>query len=155
MTNTKLTTFILFYFFFIFNTIGQTNDLDRRSKNSSYIDMSSLVLFSQISINYERIIYDREKFAWYGRFGLGKTILLFDESKNGSSDDFLLGLTMLTGKANNHFELDLGTYIGNYNGSNVYPIIDIGYRYQKRKSGINFKAKVGTLGLGIGLGYNF
>jgi hypothetical protein len=35
------------------------------------------------------------------------------------------------------------------------PILDLGYRYQKQDGGFLFKAKVGILGIGFGLGYAF
>ncbi|WP_062059317.1 hypothetical protein [Aquimarina longa] len=160
----KFTFFVLFFFLFLFNFFGQTIDSKKSSKNNIYLDTSSSIFFSQISINYEHILYDGKKVSWYGRLGVGKTKLLFDDTKknkngtknkNDSNTDFLCGVTLLTGKSNNHFELDLGTYIGQYNGSSIIPIIDLGYRYQKPIKGINFKLKIGSLGIGIGLGYNF
>lgn len=158
--STKITIFILLSII-SYNINGQTTELKEYSKNNVYLDASSLVFFSQISINYERILYNGKNISWYGRLGAGKTILFIDKNrktnnnKNNHNDDLLIGLTLLTGKYNSHFELDLGTYIGNYNDYSTYPIVDVGYRYQKQTEGINFKITVGSLGFGFGLGYNF
>jgi hypothetical protein len=35
------------------------------------------------------------------------------------------------------------------------PLIDVGYRYQKPDRGFIFKAKIGILGVGFGVGYAF
>jgi hypothetical protein len=35
------------------------------------------------------------------------------------------------------------------------PLIDVGYRYQKPDRGLIFKAKIGILGVGFGVGYAF
>ncbi len=156
MKRLKFTMPILFCFLIPSYLVGQTITSDTSSKNNIYIDMSSFLLFSQISANYERIIYDTKKVSWYGRLGFGKTALLFDDNyDNRNNNDVLFGITMLTGKSNSHFELDLGSYIGQFNDIGYYPIVDVGYRYQKRVEGVNFKVKVGSLGVGLGLGYNF
>jgi hypothetical protein len=70
----------------------------------------------------------------------------------------LATITMLTGKRNSHFELNTGTFIvsdSDDTNSGVYPLLAMGYRYQKPSGGFVFKTKIGILGLGIGLGYAF
>ena len=65
---------------------------------------------------------------------------------------------MLTGKKNFHFELNAGVFSGKSSddsNSITYPLLDLGWRYQKPDGGFIFKAKVGILGIGIGLGYAF
>jgi hypothetical protein len=70
----------------------------------------------------------------------------------------LAAITMLTGKNNKHFELNGGVFVviasRDFNMF-YFPILDLGYRYQKPEGGFLFKAKVGISGIGIGLGYAF
>ncbi|MEM6805499.1 MAG: hypothetical protein AAF696_29150, partial [Bacteroidota bacterium] len=72
----------------------------------------------------------------------------------------LLGGSLLTGKANHHFEADLGAIVGKNDGSGgndvfVQGIAEIGYRFQRPRPGFLFKAKAGVTGIGIALGYAF
>jgi hypothetical protein len=142
---------------FALNLNAQSNDTNELSKNSVYLD-TGLGYGGQVSINYERQIYSGEKLTWFGRVGAGAAY------KWKSNDDISLGpgglaaITMLTGKRNNHFELNAGTFIvsdSDDNNSGVSPLLDVGYRYQKPNGGFVFKAKIGILGIGIGLGYAF
>ena len=70
-------------------------------------------------------------------------------------------VTMLTGKKNNHFELNTGIFLGSnkligalyYDSTNneyyrevhyeafIFPFFDWGYRYQKPSGGFIFRAK--------------
>ncbi|RIH64546.1 hypothetical protein D1164_14415 [Mariniphaga sediminis] len=108
----------------------------------------------QASINLERQIYSGEKTTWYGRGGVGTAGIIMANGGFGA----LGAITMLTGKGNKHFEINGGTFIGKdteHDEIFVYPLIDFGYRYQKPEGGFIFKAKLGFLGIGIGLGYAF
>ena len=73
-------------------------------------------------------------------------------------NSYLGALTILVGESNNHFELNGGVFVGQgttYDKSFLLPFGNIGYRYQKPEGGFIFKAKLGVLGLGFGLGYAF
>ena len=77
-------------------------------------------------------------------------------------------ITMLTGKKNNHFELNAGGFlgiekvkgVGSYQGEVfyypfVFPIFNLGYRYQKPEGGFIFRANAGIISLGLSFGYAF
>jgi hypothetical protein len=141
---------------FALNLNAQSNDTNELSKNSVYLD-TGLGYGGQVSINYERQIYSGEKLTWFGRVGAGAAYK-WRNNNISSGPGGLAAITMLTGKRNNHFELNAGTFIvsnSDDNNSGVYPLLDAGYRYQKPNGGFVFKAKIGILGLGIGLGYAF
>ena len=83
--STKITIFILLSII-SYNINGQTTELKEYSKNNVYLDASSLVFFSQISINYERILYNGKNISWYGRLGAGKTILFIDKNRKTNNN---------------------------------------------------------------------
>ena len=78
---------------------------------------------------------------------------------------------------NNHFELNAGGFLGiekttRYNSSYyqqlynvpqrevsyypfVFPIFNVGYRYQKPEGGFIFRANAGIISLGLSFGYAF
>ena len=65
---------------------------------------------------------------------------------------------MLTGKKNNHFELNAGGFLGfedTYNEAFIFPIFNVGYRYQKPEGGFIFRANAGIISLGLSFGYAF
>lgn len=101
-------------------------------------------------VNYEKQLIKRDKIQWLGR--LGMSVAANPDGGFGG----LLGGTMLTGKRNSHFETNVGLFVGSEVGD-VFaaPLIEIGYRYQKPTGGFLFKAKLGNLGLGFGIGYAF
>ncbi|MEP1152118.1 MAG: hypothetical protein ABJH08_10365 [Balneola sp.] len=119
------------------------------SNNSIYFDMGA-GLVSQVSINYERKFYSGEKISWFGRLGIGEAGTIEGNSKSGGGA--LGAVTMLTGKSNNHFELNAGIFAIEDGG---FLLLDIGYRFQKPTKGLVFKAHLGTLGAGVGLGFAF
>ena len=126
---------------------SQSSEQITLSNNSIYFDMSA-GLASQVSINYERGFYFGEKVSWLGRIGIGEAGAL-----GGASGGGVIGaITMLTGKKNNHFELNTGVFIVQDNG---YLLLDIGYRFQKPEGGFIFKTHLGSLGAGIGVGFAF
>ena len=133
-------------------------------------------LFSQGVINYERQIFSGKTVSWYGRLGGG-----YGGWLEPFSADYGWGglgaITMLTGKKNNHFELNAGGFLGiekttRYNSSYyqqlynvpqrevsyypfVFPIFNVGYRYQKPEGGFIFRANAGIISLGLSFGYAF
>lgn len=135
------------------NVQAQNNETTELSKVNLYTDFG-FHLAGQATINFEQQIYSGEKVTWYGRAGVGAAAILMVSGGPGA----LGGITMLTGKGNRHFEINGGAFIGKdieLDKTFVYPLIDFGYRYQKPEGGFIFKAKVGFLGVGIGLGYAF
>ncbi|MBN2395964.1 MAG: hypothetical protein JXC36_05835 [Candidatus Atribacteria bacterium] len=124
-------------------------------KHSLYLEAGGGPIFSA-SINFENYIAKSVsgKLHWFGRIGLGgAAVLMGDEGFGGFG-----AITMLTGNGNRHFEMNGGAFfgIGSYSKDLfVLPILDIGYRYQKPEGKFIFKAKIGTIGIGVGLGYAF
>jgi hypothetical protein len=118
--------------------------------NNLYLEGSLVIQ----SINYETKLYRSNLFQLNARLGFGY-FNLFDEYESLGG---LAGLTFLLGRNNNHFETSLGVFVGSYfdaNGLEGYPIITIGYKYQKPEGGFIFRSNIGTLGIGVGLGYAF
>ena len=136
-----------------FSANAQSLEKNKMSKNSIYFD-TGIIPGVHAFVNYERSIYQGKKVSWYGRMGFGFGGILMASGGFGG----LGAVTMLTGKKNSHFELNAGIFsgkdIGNSN-SFALPLLDVGYRYQKPDGGFVFKAKLGILGVGIGLGYAF
>ena len=137
----------------LFSANAQSLEKNEMSKNSIYFD-TGIVPGVHAFVNYERSLYQGKKVSWYGRAGFGYGGLLLSDGGLGVSG----AITMLTGKKNSHFELNTGLFSGNnIEGSNsvTLPVLDVGYRYQKPTGGFIFKAKIGVLGIGFGLGYAF
>ena len=113
-------------------------------------------LFSEASLNYERSIYSGEKISLYGRLGGGYGGILVWMGDFGWGG--LGAITMLTGKKNNHFELNAGGFLGFEDTDNeafIFPIFNVGYRYQKPEGGFIFRANAGIISLGLSFGYAF
>lgn len=109
------------------------------------------------SINSELRLYSAKKITWYGRLGLGAAGTIGFGGPGG-----LAAINMLTGKSHNHFEMNGGVFIASSDNHDtgirqvtIFPLIDLGYRYQKPEGGLIFKAKAGFLGVGLGIGYAF
>ena len=114
-------------------------------------------LFSQGVINYERQIFSGKTVSWYGRLGGGYGGWLEPFSAEYGWGG-LGAITMLTGKKNNHFELNAGGFLGfedTYNEAFIFPIFNVGYRYQKPEGGFIFRANAGIISLGLSFGYAF
>ncbi len=130
------------------------------TENNVYAE-AHLGLFTKGVLNYERLFSSGEKVSWYGRLGGGwgfNGIGGLFEARYGVGG--LGAITMLTGNKNEHFELNLGAFVGYenefYNGGYfLFPILNIGYRYQKPIGGFIFRINAGFPSLGISLGYAF
>lgn len=120
------------------------------SKNNFYVE-GHIGLYSQILANYERQIRSGAKVSWYGRVGCGYGQIFFTNGGAGG----LGAITMLTGKKNDHFELNAGAFIGDGDGTFIFPLLNAGYRHQEPNGGLIFRANVGIISLGISLGYAF
>lgn len=139
--------------FLLFKLEAQTAEKTELSRINLYADVG-LHFAAQASINFEGRISSGKKITWYARAGLGAAGVIFGDSGPGG----LAAITMLTGKGNNHFEINGGAFFGKddyYNELFVLPLIDLGYRFQKPEGGFIFRAKAGVLGAGIGLGFAF
>ncbi len=117
------------------------------------------------SVNYERRIFSANVLSGYMRLGTGYFVVGASDTGYGGIQ-VPLSLNLITGKNNNHFELDLGCRavfdikndgIDYYENEKVipYPILNIGYRYQKPSSGFIFKSLIGLDGITLGIGYAF
>ena len=119
-------------------------------------------LFSQGVMNYERQIFSGKTVSWYGRLGGGYGAWVVWGGDFGWGG--LGAITMLTGKKNNHFELNAGGFLGT-DGEGflgivdgeafIFPIFNVGYRYQKPEGGFIFRANAGIISLGLSFGYAF
>ena len=122
------------------------------AKNNIYAE-AHLGLYTQIVMNYEKQFKIGEKVSWYGRIGAGfGADIAFD---GGEGWGGLGAITMLTGKKNNHFELNAGAFITEEGIFFPVPILNFGYRYQKPEGGFIFRANAGIISLGISFGYAF
>ena len=67
-------------------------------------------------------------------------------------------ITMLRGKKNSHFELNAGAFLGIDHSESVpfiFPILNIGYRYQKPRSRFIFRVNAGIGSVGLSFGKAF
>ena len=149
---------------------NETNTNIDLSKNNIYLE-THLGMFSQLVLNYERQILLNEKVNWYGRVGGGYGVSLIDGFFDSTDGWGGLGaITMLISKKNKHLEVNAGAFLGvdtYYNHNSrlgaigeradpfIFPILNIGYRYQKPHGGFIFRLNQGAESLGISFGYAF
>ena len=150
------------------------DSIQKMSDLTLHTEASTFLVVSLASLNVEARLLSSlsEKFHLYARAGLGYVdVASLPLCTGATAFGGILGLTMLSGKGNNHFEAHVGTYLGSFenkqtegpffnlcrdkSGSRVIPLIDLGYRYQKPGSGFIFRARVGTYGAGVGFGAAF
>lgn len=133
------------------------------AKNNIYAEFHP-GLFTRLVMNYERQIYSGKKVSCYGRLGGGIAGILgpIVEMEILAGWGGLGAITILTGKKNNHFELNTGALIGlhediigEYNDIFIFPLFNIGYRYQKPRGGFIFRLNAGIYSFGLSLGYAF
>lgn len=141
-------------FFLCVHAQAQNTESTELSKINLYVDFGGGFARGLASINIESRISSGNKLTWYARGGIGGGGL---DAADGPG--ILGAVTMLTGKGNNHFEVNAGTFIGKYSDVQAeyffLPILDLGYRYQKPEGGLVFNAEAGFLGIRFGLGYAF
>jgi len=114
--------------------------------------MSSLILVNQISMNYERTLYDGQDIDINGHAGIGymSIVNIFGEDKNKTNVPF--GFNVITGNTNSHFDLNLdGIYSSNF----LCPDVTFGYRFQSQNEPFIFRTFLGTTGIGISFGVRF
>ena|ERR1035437_640298 len=170
------------YFFLVFVVVttqlfAQEHNLSR-AKNALFLDVEYIYITGNYAINYERQVYANHGFksginlgfgGWYSFVNKGNVSL------NHQANSYSIPVTIntVTGSGSNHFELDLGVryllnkkWTGSFdNGiespipqldnSVFLPVCTFGYRYQKSKGGVVFRAFVGSGGIGLGLGHAF
>lgn len=145
--------FPLFISFFLLAFTSATNaqEIQELQPNNIYVE-ASVGSFSRATINYERRFFSGSSLTWYGRVGFGAT------SNSNASTGFggLAAVSMLTGKKRSHFEVDAGAMLFTEGSRQfVYPVVNLGYRYQNPEGGLLVKAHVGIISFGLGLGYSF
>jgi len=165
---------IIFFFFCSIWSFSQKNDTEHNdynltktdqsySKNSLGLDIGyfNYVFYDGTSalLNYERLLIQNLNL----RLGFG--YFAIPENKGFTALQIPVTINYLSGKSNNHFELDVGgrlTYfkyaLNKYMFPNEYMVslvFNLGYRYQNPSGGIICKALVGLDGLTLGVGYSF
>jgi hypothetical protein len=142
---------------------SQENESAELSKNSVNFEFGTNFIVSSVSLNFEKYFASTKSgnTNFYGRAGLGGAAVYWGHVGWGG----LAGVTMITNaKGIAHFEGNAGIFLGHEKAPPasedpgtlfVVPILDIGFRYQKPGDSFIFRAKVGTFGIGIGLGYAF
>lgn len=125
-----------------------------RSRSSIYADGGALFA-GQFSLNYEYSFLLRERVSLAARAGAGYGVLVGNYGGPGG----IAGITMLIGKESHHFEANGGVFVGYSSDAQrnpfLFPLADIGYRYQRSSGGFLFKVRAGYLGIGLGVGYAF
>lgn len=139
---------------------AQVADEISTAKHVVHADAGTNIFLSSATLNAE-VKFGSSKYNkinWYARGGIGGAAVFYGNTGFGA----LAGVTMLTGRGNHHFEASGGGFLGlnNVSGQSglgffALPLLDVGYRFQKPQKGFVFRAKVGILGIGIGLGYSF
>jgi hypothetical protein len=138
-------------------------------------------ILNSFSASYERHIFTSKggKSHFYGKVGLARLYFAeFLSRSNFNQTGAILAGTYLTGMRNGHLEINAGLFAGpvtrtDYNDCGFFsssscmpsitteetfearPYLELGYRYQKPEGGFIYRVKLGTLGLGIGLGAAF
>lgn len=124
-----------------------------------YFNFINYIVGTSTILNYERSLIRNLNL----RFGFGYFSIPINKGFSGLQ--FPVSLNFLSGKKNNHFEMDLGgrltffeSALNAYSFPNEYMVsilLNVGYRYQKPSNGFIFRALVGFDGLTLGAGYAF
>jgi hypothetical protein len=138
----------------------ETESITNNNTSVNYANVNFNLELSALiqSVNFETTIFRTKSnlFQLNGRVGVGYFYLDFlgPIQKIGG----IVGLNFLIGKHNSHFEASIGWFLGfekNFTERMHWPVISIGYRYQKPEGGFFFKPHIGTTGPGFGVGYAF
>jgi len=156
--NLKLVIFGVMYFGSFDICEAQYYRYKQKDSRVAIYGEAGLHVAGQASINIEGRIYSNKTTRIYGRLGYGVAVIVMYDDGSG----VIGGFTLLKGKKNNHFEVNLGGFFSRdgiatpYSDNQyVLPLLDFGYRYQKPSGGFVFRIKAGILGAGIGIGYAF
>ncbi len=161
---------ILLVAFLAINSYSQENSSFEPAKNIIHGSLGTFVLFYQAQLSYDRLLISSQKGFFKSYYFTAKggahAYLDFSGSRSGSGYLSSLGVTALTGKGKNHFEVGLGLgYFSESNDSSIdedfvddsqfYPQISIGYRKQS-SNGFMFRTGVGVAEWAyVGFGYSF
>jgi hypothetical protein len=146
------------------NEVPDTTQKSDKIMNAIHSDIGTLVFWGYWSFNYEVTLKQIP----------GKSITRFRTGFLYRFDDHFYGvplsITALYGKGKNYFEIAAGIVpivdevwhedsspSGGYHSNrfSIYPLIDIGYRREPGIGKLFYRFKVGSSGLGFGLGYAF
>lgn len=154
----------LFFITFLYCNIlsSQVSDSPEFSKFTIHTEINSLVLYHSFTINLEGHIANRkwENVNLYIMAGFNYSNFSGSENNEKSSKGGQVALTILTGKGEHHMEANVGIHTvtsssGYFQLTVPFPLFNVGYRYQAPKGGMIFRAKIGTQGVGIGVGVAF
>ena len=77
-------------------------------------------------------MYSGEKATWFGHLAAEAAYKWISNNNVSLNTGGLVVITMLTGKRNNHFELNVGSFMvsnSNKNNPDIYHLLGLGYRY--------------------------
>ena len=146
---------------------AQSQESTERVKHRIYTEIGTYIFLNTITLNYEPTIYESSSntFRLNGRMGLGLGWVLGFDGDHGVSGA-MGGLTMDFGRKNSHFLLSSGMIVAtnfteidelstSFDRLGAFPLLELGWRYEKPQGGWTYKVAGGTLGLSFGLGYSF
>lgn len=155
------------------NVFSQNNSAIEASKNVIHGSLGTFIAVNSAQLTYDKLLKESDTGlfkSYYLTFkGGGHVSVDFSGNDSGTGYVTSLGITALTGKGKNHFELGLG--LGYFidtenlidggdpetdvNESTFYPNISIGYRKQTSK-GFMFRTGLGVVEWAyVGIGYSF
>jgi hypothetical protein len=153
--------FISSLILFCLNTNAQDSLAFNSKKNSIHADAATFLYVGMYAITYERTVIFSKHYKMSLNTGVGGWYFTtITEWYSGYS--FPLSMNSLVGSGNHFFEIDLGARYtamsksSDKGISDVIPIVDLGYRYQRRNGrGLIFRSFVGLSGIGLGIGKSF
>lgn len=140
---------------------GQNETVISHTRHTLHASGATLKFVGMYSVNYERAILNNKSLKININAGAGGWYLS-DVSETAYGYSIPVSFNNLIGKASHFFEIDLGlryTFLNEQSTKNIspfYPIINLGYRYQKQNGkGLIFRAFIGYSGIGLGIGKAF
>lgn len=128
------------------------------SRFNTYAEYSHYNNTEVISINIESRLQNGDRASLYFRGGGTQAKGKGYDGTKYKGFGALGAIVLLSGKKAHHFEFNAGAIMA-YDNILKVPfaliLLEGGYRYQKPKGGLLLKAKLGTSGIGAGLGYAF
>lgn len=156
------TVFLLFSSFLFSQNPTETESSTTNNPPVNYANVNFNLEVSILiqSVNFETTIFRTKSnlFQLNGRVGVGYIYLNFMGGGTIQKVGGIVGLNLLIGRQNSHFETSIGWFLGfekNFTERMTWPVISIGYRYQKPEGGFFFRPHIGTTGPGFGFGYAF
>lgn len=143
----RLLLFLFASLFFTFSSFAQKSDSSQEAKNSLYLDIMGTG--GWYSLNYERIVYSKDKLGLGISSGASVTHLRDFDRRFNPDFSIPVSLNAFYGK-NHHLEAGIGTTFASvvradedYSAQrylNVNLTMTLGYRYQKPEGGFLFRA---------------